>query len=396
MYSRLVPSEHRLETPIPIVFGITDLDVGGAEKALVQLVTRLDRSRWSPSVVGLQPEGPLAETLRKASIDVLSLNVRSWRNAAKAFRRWRCELITRQPAVLQTYLFHANLLGRIAGRAAGVPVIASGVRVAERRTKGHLLVDQLTHRLADAHVCVSRAVADYHAAAARIPGTRVVVIPNAVEAPHTNPPSADWSSLNLPPAGAKLVFIGRLEPQKGLDLLFDAIAGLPTEKRPSLVVLGAGPDRQRLETQAEGLGIANLVRFLGWRPNPTEWIAAADALVLPSRWEGMPNVVLEAMAVGKPAIATNVEGVTDLIDDGRTGWIAEPENPESLSRTLFRFLDDRNQWFAIGAAARQKAETEFAVEAIVERYERLWLGLLKRHRRKVRPVSHFIVPNYRH
>jgi len=396
MYSRLDPCEHRPETPIPVAFGITDLDFGGAEKSLVQLVTRLDRSRWSPSVVCLQPEGPLAETLRKAAIDVHSLNVRSWSGAVGAFRRWRRELIARQPAVLQTFLFHANFLGRIAGRAAGVPLIVSGVRVAERRAKGHLLADQLTHRLAEAHVCVSRAVEDYHAAAARIPRSRVVVIPNAIEAPSANPPSADRSTLNLAPAAAKLVFIGRLEPQKGLDLLLDAIARLPTEKRLSLAVLGAGPDRQQSEQQAERLGIANLVRFLGWRPNPAEWIAAADALALPSRWEGMPNVVLEAMAMGKPVIATNVEGVADLIEDGRTGWIAEPESPASLSNTLLRFLNDQNRWAAMGAAARQKAASEFAVAAIVERYERHWLGLLERHRRQVRPISHFIVPNYRH
>src|SRR5215207_9199680 len=92
LYSRLNPNEHQPERPIPIAFGITDLDVGGAEKALVTLATRLDRSRWTPSVVCLQPEGPLADTLRKVDIDVLSLNVRSWRDVALALLRWRREL----------------------------------------------------------------------------------------------------------------------------------------------------------------------------------------------------------------------------------------------------------------------------------------------------------------
>src|SRR5215208_5279831 len=114
MYRRLNPFAHEVETPIPIAFGITDLDVGGAEKALVRLATRLDRSRWTPSVVCLQSEGPLADTLRKVDIDVLSLNVRSWRDVAPALLRWRRELQTKEPAILQTFLFHANLLGRMA------------------------------------------------------------------------------------------------------------------------------------------------------------------------------------------------------------------------------------------------------------------------------------------
>jgi len=154
--------------------------------------------------------------------------------------------------------------------------------------------------------------------------------------------------------------------------------------------------RSSLESQARSLGIDGKVDFAGERGDVEAILATASLFSLTSRWEGMPNVVLEAMAMGKPVIATNVEGVADLIEDGRTGWIAEPESPASLSNTLLRFLNDQNRWAAMGAAARQKAASEFAVAAIVERYERHWLGLLERHRRQVRPISHFIVPNYRH
>src|SRR5688572_3295746 len=129
LYSRLDPCGHSLETPVRIAFGITDLDVGGAEKALLHLVARLDRTRWTPSVVCLQPAGPLAEPLREVGIAVESLKLRSWSGLPSAWQRWRRHLQKHRPAILQTFLFHANLLGRFVGNCARVPVVVSGVRV---------------------------------------------------------------------------------------------------------------------------------------------------------------------------------------------------------------------------------------------------------------------------
>jgi starch synthase (maltosyl-transferring) len=395
MYSRLNPFEYRPEWPLGVAFGITDLDVGGAEKALVGLATRLDRSRWTPSVVCLQSEGPLAKPLRQMGIDVVALNIRSPKDVPHAFLAWRQELIKRRPAILQTFLFHANLLGRFVGGVGQVPAIVSGVRVAERRAKGHLLADRLTHRFSDAHVCVSNAVAEFQIAAASVPRSRVLVIPNGIDVPSSPPAAADWAALQLPAASARLVYVGRLEAQKGLDVLFDAFALFPAEQRPALAIVGAGPNRERLEAQANRQGLSSLVRFLGWRPNPASWIAAADALVLPSRWEGMPNVVLEAMAVGKPVIAANVEGVSDLVDDGATGWLAPPNDPSALAAAIRRSLADSRRWAVMGAAARRKAIEEFSFRRVVERYERLWLDLLERRRRRFQPASHRVVPNYR-
>ena len=390
LYSRLDPFGHKLETPVRIAFGITDLDVGGAEKALVQLVTRLDRTRWTPSVVCLQPAGPLAEPLREAGVAVESLELRSWTGLPAAYRRWRRHVERRRPAILQTYLFHANLLGRLVGSFARVPILVSGVRVAERRAKGHLLADRLTQRLCDAHVCVSRQAAEFQRVEAGIPTTRLAVIPNGVARLDSslNPQS---SILN---PRSSLVFVGRLDRQKGVDLLFDALASLPAENRPNLTVIGAGKERANLEEQSRRLSLESVVRFVGWQADPRTWIAAADALVLPSRWEGMPNVVLEAMALGKPVIAANVEGVGDLIDEGVHGWIAQPYDPRSLADALVRFLSVRERWTAMGDAARTRAENEYSVERMVRSHESLWLGLLERWRQKTQPGSHRVRVSY--
>lgn len=417
LYSRLNPDEHRLETPVPIAFGVTDLDVGGAEKALVELVTRLDPRKWSPSVVCLQPAGPLAEPLRNADVPVTSLDVKSWRDLPSALTGWKRELRRHSPAILQTFLFHANLLGRFAGKAARVRIIVSGVRVAERRAKGHLLFDRLTHRLSDAHACVSRATADFQQEAACIPKSRIAVIPNGVAGGvprsefrvpkterenRTRPPSVSEATLRAAASGTRdwglttptLVVVGRLDRQKGIDVLLDALVYFRQSKRPFVTIVGAGPEREALERKARQLNLTDRVRFVGWQPNPKDWIAAADALVLPSRWEGMPNVVLEAMAAGKPVIATDVEGVADLIEDGVHGFIAPSNDATGLGWAIYRFLTARPQWTAIGEAAREKATAEFSFDAMVQRYESLWLDLIERRRERLRPISHEAKPDY--
>jgi glycosyltransferase involved in cell wall biosynthesis len=414
LYSRLNPDEHRLERPVPIAFGITDLDVGGAEKALVELVTRLDPRKWSRSVVCLQPAGPLAEPLRNAGVPVTSLDVKSWRDLPSATTRWKRELRLRLPAILQTFLFHANLLGRLVGKAARVPIIVSGVRVAERRAKGHLLFDRLTHRLSDAHACVSRATADFQQEAACIPRSRIAVIPNGVaggvpysglrvpKTDRTRPPSVSEATLLAAASGTRdwglttptLVVVGRLDRQKGVDLLLDSLAYFRQSKRPFVTIVGTGSEREALERKARQLNLMDRVRFVGWQPNPKDWIAAADALVLPSRWEGMPNVVLEAMAAGKPVIATDVEGVADLIEDGVHGFLAPSNDATGLGWAIYRFLTARPQWSAMGEAARARALGEFSFDAMVQRYERLWLDLIERRRERFRPISHEVKPDY--
>src|SRR5262249_13351685 len=150
-------------TPVRVAFCITDLEVGGAERALVELVTRLDRARFAPSVVSLQPlpvdaARSLVPTLEAAGVAVRSLNGRGSRGGVGGLgaltRLWRAE----RPQLVQTFLYHANILGRLAAWRAGVPHVVSGVRVAERRGRLRLRVDRWTDRLVERHVCVSRAV----------------------------------------------------------------------------------------------------------------------------------------------------------------------------------------------------------------------------------------------
>jgi glycosyltransferase involved in cell wall biosynthesis len=120
------------------------------------------------------------------------------------------------------------------------------------------------------------------------------------------------------------------------------------------------------------------VQFVGWRPDVERWLAAADGLVLSSRWEGMPNAVLEAMAAGKPVVATDVEGVSELVRPGQTGWLVPVENVTALADGLADFAAQPERRRQFGAAAQKLVQSEYSYDRMVARYESLWREKLRR------------------
>jgi glycosyltransferase involved in cell wall biosynthesis len=169
--------------------------------------------------------------------------------------------------------------------------------------------------------------------------------------------------------------IGRLQPQKSWDVLLDAIAALPPEvrNRQQWYVVGEGPLEQQLKDQAEQLAISDRVRFLGPRSDVPRLFAASDALVLSSWHEGMPNVVLEAMAARRPVVATNVGAVPELVEDGTTGLVVNPREPAALANAMHdlasRPSDDRT---AMGDRARAVVEERYTLPVTMP----MWSALL--------------------
>lgn len=363
--------------PIRIAFCITDLDAGGAERALVQLVTRLDRRRWQPAVYCLSPGGVLVEELINSGIPVVCLGARSVWNIGVLFRLTR-ELRQLQPALLQTFLFHANIVGRIAGWRAGVPYIVSGIRVAEKRTRTHLWLDRVTERLVDRHVCVSQGVADFSARVARLSPEKLHIIPNGVDAClFADAQPCDLAPLGIPPGNRTLITVGRLDPQKGLQFLIEAMETVVAQDRNiHLLIVGEGPQRPILEQDIRDRQLGQHVHLLGQRSDVPQLLQACDAFVLPSLWEGMPNAVLEAMAAGLPVIATRVEGVSELVTDGETGLLVDSGSATSLATAITMLLRDTDRAREMGTAAQRRTRSEFSWEKMTAAYERLYESLL--------------------
>jgi glycosyltransferase involved in cell wall biosynthesis len=171
--------------------------------------------------------------------------------------------------------------------------------------------------------------------------------------------------LNTPADVPLFLALGRLHTNKGFDVLLDAMARLP---RAWLWLGGDGPLRADLEAQAVKLGIADRVRFLGWRDDGPALMAAADALICPSRHEPLGNVVIEAWARGLPVVAARAQGPAALLDDGETGLLVPTEDSAALAVAMTRIAANRDLATEIGAAGRAAYQAQFSKTAVVARY----------------------------
>ena len=365
-----------------IALCITDLNVGGAERCLVELATRLDRKRFTPIVCCLSPAPPPGETtlvpaLEAAGVEVVCLGARKTTDFPWVVARLARLLAGRKPQILQTFLFHANIVGRLAAWLAGMRHVVCGIRVAQRSPAWRLWLDRMTHRTVARYVCVSRSVADFSAKAGRLPADRLLVIPNGVDLSRfTNVPPADPASFGA--AGQRLVTcIGRLDPQKGMaQLLTTAGDWLPRLPDCDLLIVGEGPLEDGLRRQCREAGIAERVHFAGWRPDIPEILAASSLLVLASAWEGMPNVVLEAMASGLPVVAVAVEGVEELLGREAGEQTVPYGQRQAFSDAVARILSDPHLAARLGRENRHHTEQNFTIQGMVSAYENLWEQIL--------------------
>ncbi|MBM4042039.1 MAG: glycosyltransferase [Planctomycetes bacterium] len=358
-----------------ILYVITELDVGGAEKALVALATRLSRAAYEPQVACLSGRGPLAADLRERGIPVHFLGMRGWWHLPAL---WRLRRLAKQADIVHSFLYHANMATRLA--AVGTrAIVVSSARVAERSRPRRRRLECLTQRLVDAEVCVSEGVRDFFAAGG-FPKSKLVVIPNGVDvARFDGRDPAFKARLAIPPHAPLVTTIGRLHEQKGMELFIRAAASV-RHSRPDchFLIVGAGPLEAPLRAAAKSLHLEGALTFLGQCNDVAAVLRATDAFVLASLWEGMPNVVLEAMAAGAPVVATRVEGTVDLIEHGETGLLVMPRDVPGLVSAIRRVLDEPALARRLAGAAQERVRTHFPLDAMVRRHEALYADLLMR------------------
>jgi starch synthase (maltosyl-transferring) len=331
-------------------------------------------------VIALGPEGLLAEPIRKVGLPVTCLGVTS-RRPLDAIRSLRTALRRHEPALVQSFLFHANVAARLAALAAGGPWVLGGLRVAERQKRWHLWLERLTARLVTGSVCVSEGVRRFSHKYGGWPEDRLTVIPNGIDASlFDSVEPVPRSLLDVSDRAFLVLYVGRLNVQKGLPTLLDA-AEQVIDQRPEqdwqFVLAGDGPERNRVCLRIEiSSRLRERVHLLGPRSDVPALLQTADLLVLPSFWEGMPNAVLEAMASGKAVVATGVEGSEELVSPGETGWLVPPGDPDALAMALLEAASDRDRLQQFGKAGRTRVERNYSIERTVEAYERLWAGIL--------------------
>ena len=390
------PSED--EAPrVKVLLLLTSLHGGGAERVAVHLLNGLDPPRFDVRMGLLRAAGPYlaeADASRVAvapdgdrRFDFDGANAAMYRpakllgGALAAPRAFRTMIAELRPDVVLSFLKGTNLIvwRTLAGLDPEVPrprwIAREGnnlLAVIDEETPGALAaaaVRGLTaraYRRADRVLTLSEALAGDIAGQLRLDPARVAWIPNPVDLDAVRARALE--PLAEPPPRPFVLTAGRLERQKGHDLLLRAFAQSGLAERHDLVILGKGSLKTELRALARDLGIANQVRFAGFAANPFAWMAACDLFVLPSRWEGFGSALAEAMAAGAPALAADCDyGPREIITHGESGWLVPVDDAAALSAAMIRLLGDDALRGYLAASGRARVEA-FALPTILARY----------------------------
>jgi glycosyltransferase involved in cell wall biosynthesis len=348
-------------------------EVGGGQAIALRLAQAARERGHETSVVSPSP-GPFLELVEAAGIraEVVPLGRAARLDGVRLLaRRLRAE----RAELLHTHtLFAGNLLGRLAARLAGVPVLAhmhtenyfrrqAVVEPAQRA------LDNATARLCRRIVAVSESTRRALEAQG-YPGERLVVVHNGVDLPD-GAGGGLRGELGIDPDAFVVGHIGRLSPYKGQRELLEALATLPADVHAVLIGIdheSGGSYRQLLETEAARLGLGSRVHFVGYREQAGDLIADFDLLALPSWIEGLPLVVLEAMARAKPVVASRVGGLPELVAEGSTGLLVPPRDVAALAAALAGLTGDRERARRLGEAGRARVVAEFSAQAMADRF----------------------------
>ena len=365
-----------------ILFVSTSTTLGGAEKTVYTLATLLDPSRFQVAgVVSLKPEGHYARRLRERGVPVSTLGLSRAPRPSDARRLARL-IEAARPDVVHAVMYQAIQLARMAKPLAKVPFkLISSPRVAYRsRPLWTLLVDRWLKRRDDLLIAECEASRKFLLNSLGYEPSKIIAILNGVEpaaAPSPEERSAKRRELGLGDADVLVGAIGRLDRQKGFSTLVEAMARL---KGSALrcAILGDGPERPRLEALIRRRGLEGSVFLLGEKSDAAPWLSAFDVYCLPSLWEGLPNALLEAMAIGLPAVASGVDGVPEAVVDGKDGLLVPPNEPAALAEALKSLAVDPKRCATLGAAAKAAIAERFTLRRMIDDYERAYADVLAR------------------
>ena len=364
------------------------MDVGGTELNAVRTAERLDRDRFDLSVVCFRDEGPLKARYEAAGIPVRLLSLRSLHDvhairSGLAFRRF---LRDERVDIVHSHDMYSNPFVTPWARAARRPVAIASRRWWQTLPSAKLrMANALAFRMAHCVLANSPAVAESVERVEGIPRKRVAVVSNFVDDGAFNPIDPEWAAAlraewggGAGDAGALVIgCVARLVPVKNQALLLDAVAGLRQKGvMVRVVLIGGGPLRSALEQRARDLGIATVVHFTGERLEPINFHQLFDVSVLCSQSEGFPNSIVEAMAAGRPVVATRIGGNVDAVRDGETGFLVPVGNTVALADALERLARDPALRARQGAAARMIARTEYHRSSVIPTLEALYERLL--------------------
>jgi glycosyltransferase involved in cell wall biosynthesis len=372
----LLAQRHDNRRRLRVLAVVDSLEVGGAQHHLLALAQRMVRN-GDEFLVATSANEPMAADFRDLNVPVRSLAASSIKHRLSPVFAGRLMRLAARGGydLIHAHLFASSVAACIAARVTKLPLVVTHHSMSTWQHGWERRLSNWVDRSADAVIAVSSNIA----ATRRVP---VRIIPNGVEIPDQR-----WTAHEIATARTKLgvpidaftvSFVGRFTEDKN-PLLYVEMAALVGAQAPDahFLLIGDGPLRNAAERRAAELGIGARMTFAGFQPDAGRLHQIADALAVTSASEGSPLVVLEAMAAGRPVVATNVGDISHQIADGETGYLVQPGDPDGLARALLA-LRDRSRWMNMGAAGRDRVLRFFPIQRTLQETLAVYRDVLQR------------------
>ena len=361
--------------PLPVLFLVTHLETGGAERQLAELVTRMDRTRFRPIVVCQKGGGPFFDQIQAAGIDARTLNTPSRTDPRFAFR---LATICRRNGVRAMVIrgFSTMVVGIAVGKLLGIRPILMAEHATGRidRDPKKRPIERRLAPLVDGAIAVAKGQIPFLIEDKGFDAGRIRVIYNGIDLSEWGPRERDTAllaELGIPDNAPVVGILAMLRPEKD-HVTFLKAAKLVRKKLPEarFLLVGDGSERARLETLVDELGLTGRALFTGRRTDIPRLLSVFDVSVLSSTTvETFPMAFLEAMAMERPLVATRVGGVAEMIDGGENGHVVPPKDPEALANALIDVVADRDRARAMGRKSRTIVEQRFSMDRMVRETE---------------------------
>ena len=364
--------------PIKIAFFTGSFQFGGTERYLLNLLENIDRQLFHPTIMCFDKSGGFYSEFQKLNIDIEDfpiknsfLNTTGIRSLMKALAFLKKNDIQ----IIHTLADSGNYFGAFAGKLAGIKTI-----IVSQRNMGHLMKKKryafitkvLYKYLSNGIIVNAGSIKNHLIKEFRITPDKIEVIHNGIAFNRTSVEKKKSKE-----AGDSITagFIGRFHPIKGFSILIDAAKNVIKEY-PDIVflVIGDGRESNDLKSKINNFGIMKNFQFVGNQKDVQSYISKMDFVILPSKSEGLPNIVLEAMVCKKPVVATCVGGVPEVVIDGETGIIIEPGDVNALSDSIKKLIDNEDIRKKMGFAAFKRVKEHFSIDKMMEQHSKYYLG----------------------
>ena len=372
--------DRNIKRKINVIHLVEELTIGGLEKILTSIVLNLDKKKYNVSVWCLREGGFFANKLAKEGIDFKILHISTSRNPLSIYKLYKL-LKSRKFDIIHTHAYSAGTIGRMSAFLAGVPVIIShNHSVYDYYNRRYHFVEWFLSLITDRVVCVSDIANRFANETQRINARKLITIHNGIDSEYTvleKRTSGLRKELGIPVDHSVICTIAHLEEHKGVKYLLESASLLLQSRNDvSFLVVGEGALKEKLKILCADLKIEENVIFAGERGDIPEILSLTDIFVLPSLREGLPLTILEAMACGKPVIATNVGGIPEVVKDGVSGILISPKDPEALHSAINELLGDREKLKKMGHNGKRVYSESFDSKTMIGKIEDLYDSLM--------------------